>query len=210
MEINVKADIKQAMKRLNRIQRRQVPYATKVALDATAFDARKATQAQLPRKLKAPTPWTIRGVRVEKAKKTKPVAAVFFNPDRAKYMKYQISGGTRTNSSGPVLVPKTIRLNKYGNIPRGKIRKLLQQPDTFIGTIRGVSGVWQRGHISKSGKFSRRTKSRGSNVRLLARFEDQAVYKSRFPFRKIVGGVVRSKFSRNFNQALRRALKTAK
>ena len=211
MEISVKTDIKAATRWLTSIQKKQVPYATSQALNDTAFDARKAVQVQLPRKLNKPTPWTIRGVRVNKSSKRHLTSSVYFSADRAKYMKFQIDGGTRrTPAGGTIVMPKEIKQNKYGNIPRGKIRKLLQRPDTFIGTIKGIPGVWQRGHISKSGKFSARTKSRASNIRLLARFEDEATYTPRFPMRKIVTGVARSKFKRHFNQRLAAALRTAR
>lgn len=210
MQISVKSDIKAATRYLTRIQRKQIPYATSRALNDTAFDARKAVQVQLPKKLDRPTPWTIRGVRVGKSTKRRLTSSVYFMPDRAKYMKYQIAGGTRTNAAGTIVMPKAINQNKYGNIPRGKVRKLLQRPDTFIGTIKGIPGVWQRGHISKRGKFSARTKSRASNIRLLVRFEDQATYQPRFPMKKIVTGVARSKFRRNFKRQLDAAVRSAR
>ena len=210
MQISVKTDITAATRHLTRIQRKQIPFAASQALNDTAFNARSAVQVQLPKKLDRPTPWTIRGVRVGKSTKRNLHARVYFAPDRARYMKYQIEGGTRTNTTGTIVMPKNLKQNKYGNIPRGKIKKLLQRPDTFIGTIKGIPGVWQRGHISKRGKFSARTKSRASNVRLLARFEDQATYSPRFPLRKIVTGVARSNFRRNFSRRLAAALRTAR
>lgn len=210
MQISVKADIDNAMRHLNRFERKQIPFAASQALNDTAFNARKAVQVQLPRKLDRPTPWTIRGVRVGKSTKRRLTARVYFTPDRAAYMKYQIEGGTRTPAGGTIVMPKNINQNKYGNIPRGKVKKLLQRPDTFIGTIKGIPGVWQRGHISKRGKFSARSKSRSSNVRLLVRFEDQATYRPRFPMRKIVTGVARSNFRKNFHTRLRAAMRTAR
>jgi len=209
--VSVRADIKAASRHLTAIQKKQIPFAASQALNDTAFDARKAVQVQLPRKLNKPTPWTIRGVRVNKSSKRRLTSAVYFTADRAKYMKFQIDGGTRRRpSGGTIVMPKGIKQNKYGNIPRGKVKKLLQRPDTFIGTIKGIPGVWQRGHISKSGKFSARTKSRASNIRLLVRFEDEATYQPRFPMRKIVHGVARSKFTRHFGRRLASAVRTAR
>lgn len=210
MEISVKADIKAATRHLSSIQRKQVPFAVSQALNDTAFDARKAVQAQLPRKLKSPTPWTIRGVRVGKSTKHRLVSRVYFNPDRAKYMRYQIAGGIRTEADGTIVMPKGIKLNKYGNIPRGKISRLLQKPNTFIGTIKGVPGVWQRGHFTRSGRFSSAGKGRQGSLRLLARFEDQAAYRPRFPMHKIVAGVARNRYGRHFRRRLAGALRTAR
>lgn len=209
--VSVRADIKNATRKLSVAQKKQVPFAVSQALNDTAFDARKAVQVQLPRKLNKPTPWTIRGVRVGKSSKRRLRASVYFTDDRAKYMKFQIDGGIRRNTTdGTIVMPKNIKQNKYGNIPRGKVKKLLQRPDTFIGTIKGIPGVWQRGHISKRGNWSNHNKSHSTNIRLLVRFEDEASYQPRFPMRKIVTGVARSKFRRHFNRRLALALRTAR
>ena len=219
MEISVKTDIKKATRRLNSIQRKQIPFAVAGALTDTAFDSRKAVQVQLPKKLKNPVKWTINGVLVEKANKKHGAhmrSSVYFADgskkagNRAKYMKYQVEGGTRHPARRAVLVPVNATLNKFGNMPNGYIKKIMARPDTFSGTIKGVSCIWQRGHISKRGKWSNRNKSRGSNIRLLVRYEDKVSYRPRFPFQKIVAGVARNKFGRNFNRRLAAALRTAR
>ena len=212
MQINVKADIDQATRYLNLLQRKQIPYATERALNTVAFDARKAVQVQLPKKLDRPTPWTVRGVLVKKAKKSSGVlmsSEVYFQKDRAKYMRFQTRGGIRTRERNALIVPKNIRLNKYGNMPRSKISTLLKKKDHFIGEINGVPGVWQRGRINRNKKFAG-SKKHSTNLKLVARFEDRVSYRRRFPFEKIVAGVVRSKFRKTLKRELIYAIKTAK
>ena len=68
MEINVTVDIKDLTKNLKRIERRQIPFATSVALNNTAFKVRKAEQIQLPKKLDRPTKQTVNAVTVTKSK----------------------------------------------------------------------------------------------------------------------------------------------
>ena len=198
LQLAIKTEIKEATRHLDLLQRKQIPYATSRALNDTAWDARAAVQAQLPKKLDRPTPWTIRGVRVDKSSKRRLLAGVYFSPDRAKYMRFQVFGGTRVSSRHPIVLPRAIRINKYGNIPRGKIRRLLQKPNTFISTIHGVGGVWQR------------PKKTGAPLVLLARFGTAAAYQPRFPFKKIVSGVARSKFPRHFHRRMAAAIRTAR
>ena len=69
MNINVKADVKALTKGLDKIQHKQIPFATSKALNTLAFDVRKTLQDVLPEYLDRPTPYTIRGVQVEKSTK---------------------------------------------------------------------------------------------------------------------------------------------
>ncbi len=199
MELSVKVDTKGALAYLSRVQRKQIPYAIKSALDATAFDARKAVQVQLPRKLDRPTPATIKGVRVGKATKSRLVSSVYFVDHVAKYMKFQVGGGTRRPKRRALPVPFKVARNRFGNMSRSKIKQLLASPKTFSGTVKGVSGIWQR----TGGK-------RNPGLKLLIAWESSANYQARFPFNKIVKGVVRSKFPQNFKRSLRHALRTAR
>ncbi len=206
MEISVKADIAKATKELYRMERKQIPFAASQALNDTAWDARRAVQIQLPRKLDRPTPWTIRGVRVKKSNKRKLAAYVGFinsttgmpDPSRS-YMKYQIHGGTRFPYSRAIKMPVNVKRNKFGNLTRKKVNQLLANKKNFQATIKGIPGIWQR----TGGR-------RNPGVKLLIAWEDKAQYRPRFPLRKIVTGVTASKFHRHFNRRLAAALRTAR
>jgi len=211
--VSVKTNIRAATKGLRRAQRKQVPYAVKIAINKTAKDVVGEVQRQMPMKLDRPTPFTKNGIAVQKgdwATKRRLGARVSIRPVQAAYLGLQVHGGTRRPKARAIPVPVGSKLNKFGNIPRGEIKKLLAKPNTFSGTIKGVAGIWERGHYSKKGNWVTKGKSRASNIRLLVAWEPRAQYRPRFPFYKIARGKARAVFPRNMNKALAHALKTAK
>ena len=197
--ISVRADIKGAVRYLNNIQKKQIPFATSQALNDVAFDARKALQAQALKKLDKPTRFTINGFQVKKSTKRNLTAVVFIEAKRWKYLKYQVLGGTRRPKGKAIGLPTSnVKLNKFGNVP-GKRRGLVKNKRQFIATIGGITGVWEK----RGGK-------RNPQLRLMHAMEPNAQYRKRFPFYKIVEGVVRSKFVRRFNKRMAGALRTAR
>ena len=189
---NVKGDIKPITKHLNKIHKRQIPFAAANAINTTLFDILKAEKAQIPKKLDRPTSYTQKAFMVNKAKKTMLVGDIHVMPSKYKYLKYAIEGGIRT---GNVLVPtRNATLNKFGNIKGLKDGYKLKK-NQFKGKINNTYGVWET------------TKTK---TRLVILFTKSANYKKRFPFYKIAEGVARKKFQRNFKQAITRAIRTAK
>ena len=193
---------------------KQATFATAVALTRTAKAAVESEKEHARRQLDNPTPFTLRGFRFEKATKRNLSSRVYIMPIQAGYLYWQIKGGTRPgrSKSGEAL-PVNVALNKYGNIVgrgKGKIKRLMDRADTFVGTVRGVYGLWQRGNISKRGKFSAATRSRASNIRLLVRFVPDVDYKKRFDFYGIGVRTVDRIFEQEFDKALAYALKTAR
>mgnify|MGYP003128448544 FL=1 len=223
MQIDIRSDIKELTRSLNRIQRKQIPFATSKALNATAFDVRKTLQDALDIHLNNPTAYTKRGVQFEKSTKRNLVAKVGFRSRKfgkgqgkitqAEYMKRQIKGGTRfpQGQAIPVPVPSNMRPNKFGNIPRGKIDRLLADKDKyFSGTPKGGkggAGIWQRMPAN-----SKRAKSRnkGGRIRMVIAWEPKAQYSGRFPFRQIVARTVKKNFRLRFDTSIRQALASAR
>ena len=180
------------MKHMSKVQKRQIPFAAANAINTTLFDILKAEKAQMPKKLDRPKSYSVNAFKVNKAKKSMLVGDIHVMPERYKYLKYAIEGGTRTGNIG---VPtKHAKLNKFGNIPMRK-KGLIKNKKQFIQTINGVSGVWER---SKQG------------TKLMVAFENSVTYKKRFPFFKIAEAVARKKFQRNFKKSLARAMATAR
>jgi hypothetical protein len=197
MHISMKADIKQATAKLRGAQRKQIPFATAKALTNTAWDVAKEEKRQLPMKLDRPTPFTLRAFGVKRATKNRLVATVFIKPIQAAYLGFQIRGGIRKPSGRAIGVPVNQRLNRYGNMTRGKIKALLAKPDHFSGTINGVGGIYQR---QKKG-----------GVKLIVAWEPRTNYTAgRFPFYKIGVGKARAVMARNMRKAIDYALRSAK
>ena len=70
------------------------------------------------------------------------------------------------------------------------------------------AGVYKRGHISKSGKFSASRKSRSSNIKMLASFEDKVKYgKKQMPFDRIVIKNFRKEFKMRLHRNYLRIIK---
>jgi hypothetical protein len=215
MNIQLKADTKKLTKHLSYIQKQQVPFATSVALNQVAFDSRLAVQSALPKKLDRPTKGLVKSVIVEKSKKKHLIARVGFvgkgfgkslwSESPAVIMARLISGGTRKPKGKAIAVPivKNIKLNKFGNLPRKKISKLLANPKRyFSGKPTGRDGgVFER--IKKKGKPGK--------LKMLASYESSTTYDAgRFNLSKIVSKTVARKYTGRFNASLSKALASAK
>lgn len=197
LEVNVKHDLKRLTKRLDNIQKKQIPFAASQALNDTGFDARKALRAQAPKKLDRPTKFTVNAFRVRKSNKRNLRAVVYIDPLRWAYLKWAIEGGKRKVDGKGTGVPYKAKLNKFGNIP-GRKKGLIKKKKQFIATIKGITGVWER--YGKGGK----------DVRLMVAFEKDVQYERRFPFEKIVRGVAKNRFPKHLQRRLNRALATAR
>ena len=213
MQISVQADTKALTKHLTRIQRQQIPFATSKALNDVAFDARSYVQKSLPRRLDRPTKGIISSVQVQKSKKKNLVATVGFaglgfkstkwSESPAEIMRRHIKGGTRTpqGKAIPVPIARNLKLNKFGNMPRTKIKTLLSKPDKyFSGQPKGRdAGIYER---------TKRTKQKPGKLKMLISWEPRTQYQGgRFPLKKIVELAVKNKYRKRFDAALKYALR---
>ena len=207
MDINVRSDVKQATKQLNRIQRQQVPFATALALTRTAEDVQRAEQREIKKKIDRPTPFTENAVGISIAKKkVKPFAEVFIKRIQETYLKRQLQGGVRRGQGKGLIVPgRRAKLNRFGNIP-GKRKK---------------APLWRQGHTNNARQFVARTRQglegvweltgpRSNKLRLVALFVERSRYRRRIEFVKVAMGVVNNRFVRNFEKSLAKALRTAR
>jgi hypothetical protein len=195
VKVSVKADIKAVTRYLSSAQKRQLPFATKNALDGIAFLARKELRKQIVKKIDRPKPFTVNSFLVKKSKKTDLKSTVFIRDTVWDYFKYQIAGGTRKPSARLLPIPVNAPLNDFGNIkgrkrgPKGKRQ--------FVANIRGTVGVWER-------------YNNGRRVRLMVFYHTSAKYDRKFQYQRIVEAIVAAKFTPIFNKQLRRALLTAR
>ena len=198
--LDLEADFSKTIATLDKLSKKQIPFAASQAINDVATSATVALRAQAQTKLDRPTPFTLRGFKVQRSHKRNLVAYVYVDRIQERYMKYQIEGGTRkAGEVGGIAVPVNIKTNKYGNIP-GKRRGLANRKNRFIAERNGTRGVW----------IGKRTKKAGSTIQLGAYFAKSATYKKIFPFYKIVRGVVESKMTSAFHKRLNAALASAK
>lgn len=196
MDLGLRRDLDQVIGNLNRFERKQLPFATSLALNTVAKDAQRRAQRQMRLDLDRPTRFTIQGVAVKRSSKRNLESAVFIKEIQAEYLKYQVDGGTRRPKKRAVVVPVKVRLNKFGNIPRKKIKALLTRDDVFVVRDSKAAGIYQR---MKSGK-----------LKMLVAFESKAEYEKRFPFGSVIVKEAQTRMPPALRQALRKALATAK
>jgi len=216
MRINIKSNIKEVTKGLSSIQKKQVPFATMLALNDTAFALHKTYKAQTKQKFDNPTPFTQKGFRVDKAKKTELTAVVYVDKKREDYMELQVDGGTRRPKRASIVVPSnknTTGITQYasGNITKGAMNKIKKNKKKYFFGVpkggNGTEGIWER-----YGRTSTNSSS-GARIRQVAKLTKTAKYKALYPFESIGNGIAfsrRNGFDANFAKRLRYALRTAK
>lgn len=131
LTIKVDAEVEQFLRAFPR----ETARAVEIALDKTAFDIRGEVQDEMRRVFKNPVPYTLNSLRVTKTRNHNMQASIWFKePDRMEehYLVPQVLGDERKTKGferaldeQKFIPSKGIRLNKYGNITYGNIRKIL-------------------------------------------------------------------------------------
>ena len=204
-------------------QEKNFKFSAAIAMTKTAKIAQANVIEALPRYIDRPTRWTLRGTYIVPAKPKKLETKVAFKDDRAignrgnskggtaaaNYMIWQTEGGQRQQKGierklvalgilgrDEYVVPGDAqRLNRYGNIPRARLSKMLADiQGANVGIAQGFGqattktgkkkffyhpnlrprGIWER--------FGRG----GRRARPALLFVKKSFYRRRFPFDKIV------------------------
>lgn len=213
------ADFRDLSKQLQSLQK-QIPYATARALTSVARQIQNAERENLKAKLESPTPFTVNSIGSVGARKDSLTAKVFMRDIAAGYLDPFEFGGLHKLNSTALLNPKDIKLNKYGNLTRNKLSQLKAKPDTFIGTIDGVNGVWKRTKAKKGKRGKKRQKRSANGTRrerikqrppkLLIRFGDALPVHDRIDYMKTAQDLATQLMQVEMSKALNEAMKTAK
>lgn len=205
MKVNIKSNIKEVTKWTTNVQKKQVPFATAMAINKTLGIGKnnrmkgldREMQKQMVKKLDRPMARTTKAFYRIPARKTSLIGVLGFTDWANKFMQYLVFGGVRNPEGSKVGVPyeQNIKLNKFGNIA-GRKSGLIKKKTQFISNIKGIDGVWER--------------QKDRSAKLLVAFKNSVTYKAMFPFYKIAEKYTQSKFSKNFAEAFAKALKSAK
>ena len=217
MEIGIEHNVKEAVRLMSVKQNKQVPFAASMAINFTADDVAQEVTRQMSKYLDRPTPFTEKAFvskvgkfKGKRATKRNLEAVIIPGAAQADYLHYQVFGGTRYPKKQKIAVPTAnAKLNKYGNIASRR-NGLLKNDNQFIATIKGVTGIWERGHYSKAGKFTTKGTSRATAIKLIHVFQDDVSYKPLFPMFKIASRTVNKRFGKNFDKAMKIAMVTAR
>ena len=197
MQISVQADIRQATRYLNSVQKKQIPYAASQALNQVAYQtARKVMPGKADDTFDGgATAFTKRGFKYRKSNKKNLTAWVYIDQDQARYMRYQIEGGVRLPQQKYIAVPTgKAKLNKYGNVTRNTRQRYFQNSGKFTTNERGV---YER--VGRSGL-----------VRKVINFVGRAVYRPKFKFYALTRAEVGRTYPQAFNRSFARAMASAR
>ena len=169
--IEIKVDTRDAIKYLDSVQRKQIPFATSVALNTTASEVQKDASSKMS-VFDRPRSQTQRGVYVAKSTKADLRAVIGIKNRQnsrvpvAEYLYPNVEGGGRVDKRSEILLknagilPKTMqtrpgpdaRLDRYGNMSRGQIVQIVSYFRAF-GSIktsgRGLAGETQSGKLNR-------------------------------------------------------------
>lgn len=222
---------------LDNIQKAQNKAIVK-ALTWTAYDARFAVQKEISDVFDDPTPWARRSVYVKPARISQPIASsevgLAKGGGRVNQSWEYISGlfsphikGGRRNwkrSEGLLrrrgLIPKGkqavpgagARLNRYGNMSRGQIIKVLSnlQAHDQRGYTANTTKSSKRNHFVKRDARGRPIgvwkRMAGGRVIPVLAFVKRAEYKPRFDFYGVIQRVRDTQFKDKYNRALKQEL----
>ncbi|CAL8474567.1 hypothetical protein [Caballeronia sp. S22] len=235
INLKVKVDTKSIDRNLTDLVRRQIPFAKAQAINAVAERVRAGEQANFKETFRAPSPFTVNSVAVRKATKSNPVATVYVKPIAAKYLLPYETGGVHTLNSRALLNPKNVRLNRYGQLPRGMVAKLKGMPDVFVGAVRTkdgqtINGIWQRPFlrgkdaqlgagmtVRKRNKLLRgahpdmpKNANTSGHLKLLVRFGNALPVNKQLKWGRLAKQIVSQHFNAELSKALAKAIATAK
>jgi len=221
IKLSIDQDLK-GFERFTKNYRKQLPFASSVALNSTGFDIRQALNKGTLGAFDKPTNFTQKAFLTTKSKKTNLVVHVFAKDkegsDAARYLRFGVQGGARPPkgferyfsglpNDGTIeryfMPTRQIKRDGKGNITRATLKKLSTRVTTdtaFIGTPRNST--------RPPGLYVRE-----KNNKLLAKFittSSKPTYTGRFNIEAIAGKVVQRRFNQHFDKAMSKAIATAK
>lgn len=143
--ITITVDTREAARYLDSVQRKQLPFATSVALNNTAKLAQEDIKIEMGRVLDRPRPYTLGGTFVRPSTKHVLEAIVGLKDQAAsgraagKYLQAQVSGGARRTTGYELALTKLgalppgwralpaegAKLDRYGNLNQGQLTEII-------------------------------------------------------------------------------------
>jgi len=237
--------IDKTIRALDNMAKKQVPFATMMAINETANDVKAAEIKKMKRVFNKPTKTTLNSVIIRYAKKISLWATVkikdkpFSGGGAAvkDYLGPQIHAGERKRkgsemrlqssfkmTKGRYIVPgQGMKLNKFGNIPKGKMTQIMSAVGGHHDTRQNVTArskklnknvrdyfVVKKGNPRVQHLHPGIYRRIGRTIRPMLLYVKKPRYFVRFRFFHIADTVIGKKLVNNFNKALDRALRTAR
>jgi hypothetical protein len=210
VDINIKADIRGVQRMLTDTAKKALPQAERAAVNALAFDVMRAERAGAKSLFANPRPFTVNGFLVDQAKpEAEPSALVYARPEVEKYLDPYEFGGNHVLPGQAALIPVDAAVDQYGQLAKGYMQRLVGRADIYVGTIKGVTGVWQRMNVTRTGDIRIKGRSRGQQyheslgaIRLLIRFGNAVPVNKRLNFEIRARAIVAANFMLRFRDAI--------
>ncbi|RKV76505.1 hypothetical protein ACMYUL_10850 [Neisseria sp. CP9] len=217
----IRVDVSKMVARLDDVQRRQVPFAAKNAVNKLAAQAIGNLQDEMRDSFFNPKPWTLNSLFVRQyATKEELTAVVDFKDgakDRSagKYLTAQIYGGSRRAKgieaflvsrglmpAGYRIVPSdAVRLDRFGNITLAAFRAM----------VRGLNDGTHFALLKRRGKLSPGIyKRQKRKVKALVVYVSAAQYEKRLRYFEVAEQAVVSNQQAVFAEELEKAFATAR
>ena len=196
MRITVKSDVDKLIKKLNYLEKKQIPFATSKAINTVAFKVKTGLDGSTKQYIDRPKPFTRKPTAYTKSTKRNLVATVFVKPKQLAYLNYIIYGKSERNRA----VPTGGRTNAYGNLARTYIKTRVKKKTFFSGTPKGGD--------RPDGLYERR--NRNTKLKQHAVYKDSVNHRRVWPFHKIAKKIVNRHFERELHKEIAEAIRTAR
>lgn len=207
-DLRIDLELSSALQGLSDIKRKQIPFATALALTKTAQHAQDAVRRSLPHRFELRNDFVRRGVKIRSASKSSleadvrwqaPVAA---RRGFAQSLARQETGGTKTPAQRWLAIPRPAvekRRGRSGIIPkRWRPGQALKRKDVFIAKTQtpGVVAIY------------RRVTKKRYPIEALYTLTDRIRVRETFQFVPTARAAARQVFAREFGKAFAKALAT--
>lgn len=227
--LDIRDNIREVLSFVDRVSD-QYPFAVASALTGTMRQVRDAMPAEADKAFEGVTPFTRSAFYFQGASKARLVASVGVKDKQARYLVYQIQGGSRYPTRKALKLPGAIRLDERGNIPPTELRRVIAAAKKARVGARNLRAAGKNSYMGESrGMFYgkpanrpdlppgvyRRVEVKGKGG---ARFLQPLVlfpampakYERRFDFYGIARTLTLRDFDRNLAESFRRAKATAR
>jgi len=211
---------------------KNMPKAAAMAITWMAQAGKKATVEKIPKIFDRPTKWTRESTFMKAANMRTLEAVVYIKDGSVSSLEHHIEGGRRKAKASETLLRRkgilrganqyivpslSLKLDKYGNVPRGTMNKILSslgaQLDSHANSTKrsikrnrsqGDYFVLARQKGTHPGIYKRKGSKSNPRLEPVLMFVKSTTYKRRYPFHEIVEDAAYDEMPRAIDRALKK------
>ena len=227
MQFDIRSNAREVSRWLDDAQKKQIPFATVLAMTLTARDVKTAEVMIMEKVFDRPTPYTLNALKVVPATTQTRVASVAFKEfgggtPAKRFLNPEVHGGMRSRKSherqiSPLMqgyqyaVPgRATDRDAYGNMKGAEIKRIISQLKVSTDPMQNATSSGRSKRKRKNNAFFIRGKTvfqrTGAGIKPVLVFVKSPRYRKRFPFYETAAKTVAERFSRNFEAAFQRTM----